>query len=92
MSPLLPIADPERFFARLADSADAVVIDHYIEGDGSADGSRTARTRLPAAIAAVDPAATTLAYRERIIDVARHHMPGRVGVSRDGFAGRMLPD
>jgi hypothetical protein len=49
VSPLLPIADPERFFARLAGLADAVVIDHFIGGDGTPDGSRTLRTGLPAA-------------------------------------------
>ena len=40
---------------------------------------------------AVDPASTSPAYRERMIEVARAVMPGRVGVSVDGFAGRLLP-
>lgn len=87
VAPLLPIADPEGFFQRIADVANAVVIDHYIEGDGSRDGARTLRTGLPAAIAAINPEATSLAYRDRIIKLARRIMPGRVGVSATGFAG-----
>jgi hypothetical protein len=90
VSPLLPIADPVAFFTRVAASADAVVIDHFIEGDGSADGSRTARTALPAAMAGIDPRSTTLGFRNEIVDIARRIMPGRVGVSIDGFAGRFL--
>lgn len=86
VAPLLPIAEPELFFDRIAEVADAVVIDHYIGGDGSPNGARTLRTRLPDAIAAIDPDATTLAYRERVIELARRTMPGRVGVSESGFA------
>ncbi|MDP3939972.1 MAG: hypothetical protein Q8R92_17785 [Deltaproteobacteria bacterium] len=89
VSPLLPIADPEAFFSRIAVVADAVVIDHFIEGDGSRSGERTLRTSLPAAMARADPASTGLAYRDRMIAIARKIMPGRVGVSIDGFAGRL---
>ena len=92
VSPLLPIADPDRFFARIARSADAVVLDHYIGGDGTADGRRTLRTRLPAAMAAIDPASTDVAYRDRMVSVALRHLPGRVGAHIDGFAGRFLDD
>ena len=88
VSPLLPIAAPESFFARIAEVADAVVIDHFIEGDGSREGARTLRTPLPAAMAAIDPDSIGRAYRERIIAIARRAMPGRVGVSAPGFAGR----
>src|SRR5215471_7744108 len=35
VAPLLPIADPDAFFRKLSEVADAVVIDHYIGGDGS---------------------------------------------------------
>lgn len=90
VAPLLPMADPERFFAHLATVADAVVIDHFIQGDGSADGRRTRRTPLPEAMFAVDAASTTLDYRDRIVAIARRHFPGRVGVNIDGFAGRYL--
>ncbi len=88
VSPLLPIADPEAFFARIARAADAVVIDHFIGGDGTEDGSRTLRTRLPAAMAAVDASSVTIEYRNRIVAIAERAMPGRVGVNVDGFAGR----
>jgi DNA repair photolyase len=87
VAPLLPITEPQRFFERIAEVADAVVIDHFIGGDGSPNGARTHRTPLPAAIAAIDPDATTLEYRDRMIEIARRAMPGRVGVSESGFAG-----
>ena len=90
VSPLLPIRDPRRFFGRIAEVADAVVLDHFIEGDGTPDGSRTQRTALPVAMEAVLPGSTSLAYRDEMVRVAQEVMPGRVGVSRDGFAGRML--
>ena len=90
VAPLLPIADPDAFFARIAVAADAVVLDHYIGGDGSPDGSRTRRTPLPSAMAAVDPASIGLAYRDRMAAVASRHLPGRVGLGRDGFAARWV--
>lgn len=88
VSPLLPIADPPKFFSRVAEVADAVVLDHFIQGDGSDDGSRTLKTGLPAAIGGIDPEAMTLSYRDRMADVARRFLPGRVGVNIEGFAGR----
>lgn len=88
VAPLLPIAEPERFFARVAQAADAIVIDHFIEGDGTADGRRTRQTSLPAAIAAVEPAALELAYRDQMAAIAERYLPGRVGISIEGFAGR----
>lgn len=90
VSPLLPIDDPDAFFARIAESADAVVIDHYIGGDGSPDGRRTERTPLPAAMRDVNPASLTLEYRNRMIEVANAYLPDCVGVGHDGFAGRYL--
>lgn len=88
VAPLLPIDDPHRFFRRLADVAEGVVIDHFIGGDGSADGSRTRRTPLPLAMQQVDSESVTLEYRERIVAIAREYFGGRVGVGCDGFAGR----
>lgn len=88
VSPLLPIADPRAFFARIASVADAVVIDHFIEGDGTPDGRRTLRTVLPTACQAIDPLSVGLAYRERMAAIAAEFMPSRVGVNIDGFAGR----
>jgi DNA repair photolyase len=90
VSPLLPIVDPEAFFRAVAAAADAVVLDHFLGGDGSpgATGARTLRTALPAAMAAVDPESITLGYRDRMADVARRFLPGRVGVGCAGFAGQ----
>jgi DNA repair photolyase len=91
VSPLHPIALPEAFFRALGECADAVVLDHFIGGDGSPEGSRTRRTALPAAMAAVEPGSLCLDYRDRMVEVARRLLPGRVGVGIDGFAGRLLP-
>lgn len=88
VSPLLPIERPEAFFARIAEVADAVVVDHFIQGDGSEDGSRTFRTALPTVMEALDPESISLAYRDRIVECARRFLPGRVGVNIAGFAGR----
>jgi DNA repair photolyase len=88
VSPLLPIDAPRRFFERVAEAADAVVVDHFIGGDGSPDGARTSRTPLPAAMERVAPGSTSLSYRDRVVALARELMPGRVGVGPGGFAGR----
>ena len=88
VAPLLPIGQPEKFFARIAESADAVVIDHFIQGDGSANGSRTLRTQLPEAMRKICPESLSLDYRDRTVEIARRYLPGRVGVGIDGFAGR----
>ena len=90
VAPLLPVAEPQSFFVRIAESADAVVIDHFIEGDGSKGGARTLKTRLPDAISAIDPDVLSLDYRQRMVEIANKIMPGRVGVGIDGFAGRLL--
>lgn len=91
VAPLLPIENPESFFSRIAASADAVVIDHFIGGDGSADGSRTRRTSLPTVIDTLHPGASGLAYRDAMVEIARRHLPARTGINIDGFAGRYLP-
>jgi DNA repair photolyase len=89
VSPLLPIADPDSFFSRIAKVADAVVLDHFIGGDGSPLGTRTLRTPLPAAMAAVEADSVSLEYRNRMSALAERYLPGRVGYHIDGFAGRM---
>ena len=92
VSPLQPIRDPSAFFERIAEAADAVVIDHFIGGDGTPAGTRTRQTALPEAMSRVDPDSVALEYRDRMVEAARRAMPGRVGVHIDGFAGRYLPE
>jgi DNA repair photolyase len=88
VSPLLLIRAPHQFFSRIAEVADAVVLDHFIGGDGSTDGGRTLSTPLPAAMRLVDPGSVELAYRDEMCSIARRYLPGRVGLNVDGFAGR----
>lgn len=88
VAPLLPIRDPRVFFQEIAGAADAVIIDHFIGGDGSNAGSRTWKTPLPQAMAAVDPASVTLDYRDQMVAIAREIMPGHVGIGQSGFAGQ----
>ena len=86
MSPVYPMRDPDCFFSRIAESgASAVVIDHFIEGDGTQDGSRTQRTLLPLAIKSFNEQALELSYREKVAAIARNYLP--VGISAPGFAG-----
>lgn len=88
VAPLLPVQDPEAFFARIASTADAVVLDHFIGGDGSQQGSRTLRTPLPGAMGTIDPATLTLDYLDEMASLAERFLPDRVGIGIDGFAGR----
>ncbi len=86
LSPLYPMKRPESFFEQLAEvGVDAVVIDHFIEGDGTAEGSRTLKTELPGSMAAMDSESTHLGYRDRIAAIAQSYLP--VGISASGFAG-----
>ena len=43
-----------------------------------------------AAMRQLAPGSTELAYRDQMAAIARRHLPGRVGVNVDGFAGRYL--
>lgn len=47
VSPLLPLADPERFAGELGEVTDRVILDHYMLGDGTPGGLRTKRTKFP---------------------------------------------
>lgn len=47
ISPLLPLDHPRGFAEALRLCCDRVILDHYLLGDGSKDGQRTNRTRLP---------------------------------------------
>ena len=86
LSPLYPLTNPHHFFDRLKNAgASAVIIDHFIGGDGTAQGSRTLKTRLPFAMSQVLEDSIHLPYRNQIINIARNYLP--VGVSAQGFAG-----
>lgn len=86
LSPLYPLLAPEAFFARLAETGvSAVVIDHFVEGDGTADGSRTHKTKLPQIMAQDRAESVDLAYRDTVARIARRYLP--VGLSCSGFAG-----
>lgn len=86
LSPLYPLKDPQKFFNRLAESGvSAVIIDHFIEGDGTPDGSRTFKTVFPEIMRGIDASSINLAYREKIADIARRFLP--VGISAAGFLG-----
>jgi DNA repair photolyase len=86
LSPLYPMKAPEAFFFRLAQiGITAVVIDHFIYGDGTRDGSRTLQTKLPQAMAEVTPDSVHLDYRDAIARIAENYLP--VGISSSGFAG-----
>lgn len=87
VAPLLPIAEPDFFFERIAAAAEAVVLDHFIGGDGTANGSRTQKTPLVAVLAEISPESLQLDYRDRMAEIARRHLPGRVGIGQAGFAG-----
>ena len=86
LSPLYTMEKPAAFFEQLAKAGvDAVVIDHFIEGDGTAEGSRTWKTDLPRSMEAMDAESTRLEYRDSIAAIARTYLP--VGISASGFAG-----
>lgn len=88
LSPLFPLENPRTFFERLQECVDAVVVDHFIEGDGSRKGQRTLRTPLPQAMESLHPGSTRLDYREQVVEWARQFFPGRVGIGPAGFAGQ----
>lgn len=86
LSPLYPMKAPDAFFSRLSKmGVSAVVIDHFIQGDGTQDGSRTLKTQLPKAMAQVAPESVNLSYRNAVARIARKYLP--VGISASGFAG-----
>ena len=90
LSPLLPLRDGVTFLSRLRTAFGAVIVDHFVGGDGSATGSRTRATGLPAAMESVRAGSASLEYRDEVVALAKRFFPGRVGVGPDGFAGRYL--
>ena len=93
VSPLMPLADPETFATRLGAVADDVILDHYLVGDGSPDGTRTRRRKAHLddtvpnlLIAAGFEEWTRLDTFQAIVARFRRVLgTERVGVSADGF-------
>jgi DNA repair photolyase len=86
LSPLYPLNDAELFFQRLKSAGtSAIIIDHFISGDGTSDGSRTHKTSLPDIMKNVAAESVHLSYRNKVIDIAKNYLP--TGVSAAGFAG-----
>lgn len=87
LAPLFPILGPRDFFARLSDCVDAIVLDHFVGGDGSSQGQRTRRTRLPAALEQVLPGSSQPGYRDLVLAQAVRYFDGPIGLGCRGFAG-----
>jgi len=93
VSPLWPIADVEEFARRLEEAASFIVIDHYLVGDGSPDGSRTRRRLAMAGMTFPDLLIragygewTLLDALDRVREVfTRIVGEARVGISKEGF-------
>lgn len=90
LSPLLPLRNATAFLESLSTAFGSVIVDHFVGGDGSAGGTRTRATALPAVMESVQPGSARLEYRDEVVELARRYFPGRVGVGPDGFAGRYL--
>ncbi len=88
VSPLLPLDAPRRFAEELAASCDRVILDHYLLGDGSPDGKRTKKTRLPELLETSGYATwTSLEVFHEVVRIFREvfRSADRVGVSQAGF-------
>lgn len=87
VSPLLPLADPERFACHLDQACGRVILDHFMIGDGSKDGLRTKRTGFPQLLEhagfgewnCLEKLYEVKAVFDRVLG------PARVLVSADGF-------
>jgi DNA repair photolyase len=87
VSPLLPIAHPERFARDLGEACDRVILDHYLIGDGSRGGLRTQSTNFPNMLEAAGLGEWNRIEKLWEVKEVFDHMigPDRVLVSRDGF-------
>jgi DNA repair photolyase len=87
VSPLLPLQHPQGFAEELERACHHVILDHYLLGDGSPQGLRTKRTRLPMLLDQCRHGAwNSLALFEQIVAIFRAVLgPDRVGISRSGF-------
>lgn len=88
VAPLFPLQDPPAFFRRCGQVSDALVLDHFVGGDGTVSGSRTRLTPLPASMEQIQPGSSRPAYQEQAYEWARCYYPGPIGMGPQGFAGR----
>ncbi|MGH9868195.1 MAG: hypothetical protein ACREAA_08540 [Candidatus Polarisedimenticolia bacterium] len=93
VAPLWPLDDPAGFARRLERACSFVVLDHYLLGDGSPGGARTARREVapgetfPQRLCAAGFASwTTLQTFEGVAGIFRGILGERLGISREGFA------
>ena len=92
MAPLLPLLEPEIFFKRCSEVSDALVIDHFVGGDGSKLGARTKRTALPDAMESLKAGSSNISYRDTVLAWAQRYYQGKIGCGIEGFAARYLAD
>tara|TARA_B100000315_G_C14591249_1_gene595949 strand:+ start:2039 stop:2797 length:759 start_codon:yes stop_codon:yes gene_type:complete len=92
VSPLLPLADPKLFATRLGEVAAAVILDHYLIGDGSPNGTRTRRKvvhdlTVPELISATACNAwNTMERFYQVVETFQRILgKKRVGVGAEGF-------
>jgi len=89
VAPLMPLDDPVAFAQQLDRSCSRVIVDHYLIGDGSREGTRTKRRGAPDLLIEHGfEKWTRLEVLEEVADVFRSVLgPERVGVSKEGFNG-----
>lgn len=88
VSPLLPLADVETFARDLESACERVILDHYLVGDGSANGLRTRRSRLPQLLSDVGFARWTRLNALWEVEAVFRRVfrdDARVCISRGGF-------
>jgi len=93
VAPMLPLVEPEVFARKLVGVASAIILDHYLLGDGSQEGSRTMTSKYPQRlIAAGFEAWTKLPTFWSIVrlfqEVAGPKYP--IGVSKAGFNATLV--
>jgi len=88
VSPLLPLENPWKFAKDLEAACDRVILDHYLLGDGSREGTRTKHTPLPSWLEQAGfQEWTTLEKFYEIVGTFKKvfRAPHRIGISREGF-------
>lgn len=90
LSPIFPIKSPKNFFTKLSKSTRAIILDHFIKGDGTSDGRRTLKTKIPEWMKSIDPKSIQLSYLNLVLKQAKMYYKGKIGIHQDGFSGKYL--